>query len=155
MKAMTAENPALSTPPSQEENSIRKSKEQLLSAWEKLPAEHKATMALVLITDIMAGAYRPWLQSTMATQWPLQTGQLETAYPHLDITKDDLRQVHIEEEEIADYPSSPAQNRPDDARTLYLRRVLAGTSTRQWPTAGRIGGQFAKTLRNSQPKPVH
>lgn len=100
MEVMSAENPRQSPGPLQEAGSILATKEELLSSWKKLPDEHKATMALVLVTDIMAGDYRTWLQSAMATKWPLQTGQLEVAYPHLDITKDDLRRVQFDEEEI-------------------------------------------------------
>lgn len=143
---MTAENPTLSTPPSQEANSIRKSKEQLLSAWEKLPTEHKATMALVLVTDIMAGAYRPWLQSTIATQWPLQTGQLETAYPHLDITKDDLRQVHIEEEEIEQITPVHLRRIAQTMREHYIYDVF-------WPELQHVSGLLLEELGDNSQKP--
>lgn len=70
MKAMSAENPTQSPTPPQEAVTILALKEELWATWGKLPNEHKATMALVLVSDIMEGEYGPWLQMAIMTKWP-------------------------------------------------------------------------------------
>ena len=81
--------------------SISVAKEQLLAIWEALPNEHKATIALLLVNNVMEGEYQFWLQQAIAFRWPLKTEHLELAYPHFEISEQDLHRAHLDEAEIA------------------------------------------------------
>ena len=40
---------------------IRQRKEQIWKCWEQLPAEHQATITLVMVQTVMNGEYSLWL----------------------------------------------------------------------------------------------
>lgn len=52
-------------------------KTELLARWQMLPAAHRASMALVLLQDVLAGDYGPWLQDALL----LQQGRIQEALP--------------------------------------------------------------------------
>ena len=45
---------------------IRETKDQLTKNWQQLPTEHQATMALVLVKDVIAGEYGDWIKEALA-----------------------------------------------------------------------------------------
>ncbi|MFC1961059.1 hypothetical protein ACFLYO_10155 [Chloroflexota bacterium] len=47
---------------------LRTQKDTLISAWQNLPPEHQATIALVLLTDVLDGQFGPWLQEAVRLQ---------------------------------------------------------------------------------------
>lgn len=48
---------------------LHRIKDELVSLWEQLPAEHQATMALVLIDRVMQGEWGAWLKEAIAIKW--------------------------------------------------------------------------------------
>ena len=42
-------------------------KGEMMTCWEQLPIEHQATMGLVLLRDVLEGAYGAWMTEAMQT----------------------------------------------------------------------------------------
>ena len=44
--------------------------DEMVATWEQLPAEHQASMALVLLQTIMDGEWGEWMKEAIALKWP-------------------------------------------------------------------------------------
>ncbi len=80
---------------------ILKLKDELLERFGQLPAEHQATMALVVIEVVMAGELGEWLREAIALRWPRQTDIGEGLFPVTAVSRDGLKEMHFSDEEIA------------------------------------------------------
>lgn len=47
---------------------LRTNKDTILASWQNLPSEHQATMALVLLSDVLDGQFGPWLSEALRLQ---------------------------------------------------------------------------------------
>jgi hypothetical protein len=45
-------------------------KDQILTQWQHLPPEHQATMALILLADVLGNSYGTWLLEALTLQRP-------------------------------------------------------------------------------------
>jgi hypothetical protein len=88
------------TPPSDPERLLQL-KDTLLEQWRALPAEHQASMALVLHTQVMAGEYGPWLRAAIQVMEQPETHGPYRFLPILRLTPDHLTQANLTEEEIS------------------------------------------------------
>src|SRR5690349_7003857 len=71
-------------------------KNEILQRFEALPPEHQATMGLVLVKQIMDGAWGDWLQDALIRQyWG------NSVFPSID--RDVLRAVRFTEDEVAQF----------------------------------------------------
>jgi len=52
-------------PPAINPEYLRACKDTIRSAWQHLPSEHQATMALVLLGGVLGSEYGPWLREAM------------------------------------------------------------------------------------------
>ncbi len=56
--------------PTPEPKELHRIKDELVALWEQLPAEHQATMALVLLDWVMQTEMGAWLKEAVAIKWP-------------------------------------------------------------------------------------
>lgn len=97
---MPVENPAANHQQESDPKKIFAAKEVILATWQQLPEEHQATMVLVLLDDVMKGEQRAWLREALVLRWPLQTNELASAFPVVQLTRKDLVQACLTQEEI-------------------------------------------------------
>jgi len=67
--------------------------------WQRLPAEHQATMLLVLLNSVQQGEYGPWTLSAIETLAQPQSTPPELPTP--PITPADLQRVGFSAEDIS------------------------------------------------------
>jgi hypothetical protein len=68
-------------------------KEELLQRFGQLPAEHQATIALVLVNQVMQGEVGEWMREAIALRFPQENP--------FAVRHDDLRQTHLQEDQIS------------------------------------------------------
>ncbi len=56
---------------------LHRIKDELVRLWEQLPPQHQATMALVLIDQVMQGEWGAWLQEAIAIKWSEDAGRAD------------------------------------------------------------------------------
>jgi hypothetical protein len=76
-------------------------KDDILSQWGKLPAEHQASMALVLIGTVMAGEGGDWLREAIELRWPMEQEASAESFPVVSIGRADLEKVGLSSEQAA------------------------------------------------------
>ena len=69
----------LGTPTPEE---ILKIKEQLLEHWRQLPGEHQASMALVLLQEVLGDDYGQWIKDALELYAVVTIGQVEPDRPN-------------------------------------------------------------------------
>ena len=97
---------------------------KITGLWELLPSEHQAALALVLLNGLMGGEEWPGLMEAMAQQWPLDTELLSTAFVLVNITREDLVQVHFNEEEIEKLTDDDLKTIAQTMRDHYVHDVF-------------------------------
>ncbi|WP_162909874.1 hypothetical protein [Aggregatilinea lenta] len=90
-----------SVTPSPEE--LHAVKESILMQWDRLPSDHQASMALVLVSKVADGEYRGWLLSSMALLNP--QGSLP-----VDVSDEHLKQIGLTDEEIGQLDETNHRN---------------------------------------------
>ena len=97
---MTAERAQVDTTQDQlPTENIHHLKSKLLSHWQQLPAEHKATMTLLLLNEVRQGEWGEWL--TEAGGMLLKDREKEPSqhsYPVISISRAGLSQIFSQEE---------------------------------------------------------
>lgn len=121
---MPVENPAANDQPEQNPKKIFAAKDEILVTWQLLPEEHQATMLLVLLDDVMKGEQRAWLREALALRWPLETGELATAFPAVQLTREDLEQACFSEDEIAQFSDEDLRLVGQTMRDHYVHDVF-------------------------------
>lgn len=76
-------------------------KDALLERWQQLPTEHQATMALVLLNTVMEGEWGEWMKEAIALRYPSDTDTADKSFPITRLSREDLKEVGLEDEEIA------------------------------------------------------
>ena len=72
-------------------------KDSILEQWGELPSEHQASMALVLVGQVVEGEYGSWLTEALQTLWvPPAPAKL---LPVIPLSKDHLRLTVLTKEE--------------------------------------------------------
>lgn len=127
----------------EETANILAQKEQLLAAWQTLPEEHKATMALALLETVMVGEQRVWLQYAIATKWPLRTEQLATTYPTIELTRLNLMRANLDDEQIAQFTPEHLGLIAQTMRNHYIHDLF-------WPEFRHLAHIMLDNLDNSQ-----
>ena len=74
--------------------SILTLKDELLERFRQLPAEHQATIALVLVKVVKEGEWGEWLEGA------LQTSSQDKFFPITSISREDLQQVNFSVQDI-------------------------------------------------------
>ena len=58
------------TEPVTDPERLHRLKDELTARWEQLPAEHQATMALVLLDGVMSDEWGEWMRDAIELKWP-------------------------------------------------------------------------------------
>lgn len=74
-------------------------KSSIQEMWQRLPAEHQATMLLVLLNSVQQSEYGPWTLSAIETLAQPQSTQSELPTPPL--TPADLERVGFSAEDVS------------------------------------------------------
>ncbi len=102
---------------------LRACKDTIRGAWQHLPPEHQATMALVLLGDVLGGDYGPWLREAITL---IDYDPQETTTPETLSTPSTLRPEHFR-----DLPL-PFQPEAESGAALARARLTLPGSTRVW-----------------------
>lgn len=97
---------------------------QMHILWQTLPDEHKVALALQFVGTIMEHEYRPYFLHLMAQRWPLRTTELESAYPTIEISEEDLMRANLDEEEIAQLTAEHRQRIGEIMCSHYIHDVF-------------------------------
>ncbi len=89
---------------------ILKLKDEVLERLGQLPAEHQATIALVTINAVMAGEWGQWLKEAIALRHPPEAATSERLFPITALSREDLKQAHFSDEEIAQLTDNDLQD---------------------------------------------
>ena len=101
-------------------DSIVKDVEQMETIWQTLPDEHKVSLALKFVDTIMASDYRPYYLYLSAQKWPLKTEELESAFPTIEISEEDLLRANLDDEEVAQLTDEQRQKMAEVLRSHYI-----------------------------------
>jgi hypothetical protein len=80
---------------------ILRLKDAILTGFRALPAEHQATMGLVILNAIIEGEWGEWMKEAIATRWPAELVRDRCAFPITSLSREDLRQVNLSDDELA------------------------------------------------------
>lgn len=110
--------------PSFDPENLHTLKNGLFETWEQLPPEHQATALLVLLEKLMESGYRAWIKEAIGLRWPIETELLATAFPRIQITRDDLVRAHIYENDIAQLTDEDLRTISQTMREHYIHDVF-------------------------------
>ena len=71
--------------------------------WQVLPDEHQVSLALKFVDSVMASAYRPYFLHLAAQKWSLQTTELESAFPTIELRSHRPQSAGSQGEEPEDF----------------------------------------------------
>lgn len=74
-------------------------KTQVLTAWEHLPDEHRATLGLVLIQSIVQSEWGVWFREALTARF--HVGEASVVPPLRTVSREKLRHIHLSDEDIA------------------------------------------------------
>jgi hypothetical protein len=97
--------------PTPEPEQLLSLKEAIQDRWEQLPAEHQASMALVLVSKVMEGEGGAWLREAIELRWPVEQEVSAESFAVTRISRADLERVDIS-------PEQAAQLTDDDMRGI-------------------------------------
>ena len=80
----------------------------------------QVALGLRFVDEIMADDYRPYLQHLWAQQYPLQTHELERAYPKIEISAADLVKAKMDEAEAEMLTEKHRQQISQTMRNHYI-----------------------------------
>lgn len=95
---MTEQSPASLSP-----SELLAIKEGIVNQWDRLPAGHQASMALVLISKVADGEYGGWLLSSIVLLTP--QGSLP-----VEVSNEQLRRIGLTDEELSQLTEADHQN---------------------------------------------
>jgi hypothetical protein len=75
-------------------------KDELITRFQQLPAQHQATMALLLVKQVMEGEWGHWMREAIKLRWPEATEPLQQAFPITSVSRADLKETDFTNEEI-------------------------------------------------------
>ncbi len=113
--------------------------EQMKTIWQTLPDEHRLALALNFVDTIMVGEYRPYFLLLMAQKWPLQTDELEAAYPKIEITRLDLQRANLDEEEVKQLGDEHLIQIAETMRSHYIHDLF-------WPELRQLAQTFIESM---------
>lgn len=115
---MTEQQPTIST------EDLHTNKNTILASWQNLPPEHQATMALVLLSDVLDGQFGPWLQEAI---------RLQNAKPEETNSPDEITNcpVTLQPEHFRNLPV-PFQPESEGGHALAQARLHLPGSHRVW-----------------------
>lgn len=118
-------------------------KEQILDLWQSLPDEHRATLATTMLDSVMSGEYRLWFQVVIANRWPLTTEQLDTTYPHIQLSELDLQRANLPDEAIARLSPEHRDIMAQMMRLNYIHNLF-------WPELRQTANAYLENLDDIQ-----
>lgn len=77
---------------------IHNLKDHVLESFRQLPAEHQASMGLVLASSIVKGEWGPWFRDALSSHFGVE--QMEESGIIRPVTRDDLQEVGFSSQEI-------------------------------------------------------
>lgn len=93
MMTVEKESAAVSAPISSSPTEILQAKESLLAAWAQLPADHQATMVLVLLQELQQSEWGAWVQEAIATTWPQESSSAKPSFPVISLDRHTLKRA--------------------------------------------------------------
>jgi len=86
-------------PPPKDIEHLLTMKEELLQRFKELPAEHQATIGLVVVNTIFKGEWGTWFRDALMTRFTV--GENAHVAPYIrTVTRADLERVHLTQEDI-------------------------------------------------------
>ena len=140
---MPVERNEESQPIPNDSEALLANKEQILALWQSLPEEHRATLAATMVDSVMSGEYRLWFQIVIANRWPLTIEQLETTYPHIELSELDLERANFPDEDIARLMPEHRRIIAQTIRLHYIHDLF-------WPELNQITNIMLESLDNPQ-----
>lgn len=99
-------------------------KDSISNQWDQLPAEHQASMALVLFNRVLAGEYGPWLRSAVELIGKGEELTRPLLLPIVDISRDQLELANLTQEEIAQLDETDLAHITHQIRRHYANDVF-------------------------------
>lgn len=112
---------------------------QIKGLWQELPDEHQVSLVLQLTSDIMSGAYRPYIRHAMTQQWPVRPAEFPIAFPKFEINEDDLLNAYLDEEDLVQLTAEHRQEIADTMRNHYIHDLF-------WPELRHVTGLVLENL---------
>lgn len=103
---------------------LLQTKDRVVEQWRLLPAEHQATMLLVLLKSIDNADMSAWTRNAIATLYPLPE-QTQPIVSVSLVTREKLAQLDISEQEIATLTD-------EDLRAIAVRIEAAFSHEEFW-----------------------
>lgn len=79
---------------------LLQTKDRVLEQWRLLPAEHQATMLLVLLNEIRSTDMSDWTRSAIATSYPTEEPS-KNLLPFPIVTREKLAELDLDEQQLA------------------------------------------------------
>lgn len=98
---------------------VNQTKDKLRTAWEQLPQEEKATIAVELLEDLEEGE-RVSFREAFDTRWPITSESVPATFALIMIKPDDLAQMGVDEEEIELFNDESLREMSLDIRNHYV-----------------------------------
>ena len=96
--------------------SILRLKDELLEHFRQLPAEHQATITLLLLKAVKESEWGEWLRGAIEMNWPMKAELGDRLFPITGISREDLQRVNFSDEDIA---------RLTDENMRYIAQAMA------------------------------
>lgn len=104
-------------------------KNEVLERWQPLPPAHRASMALVLLQDVLAGDYGPWLVDALVLQGAPVQAALDAVYVGDEETQP--RYAPLDQATLERLPLTFTAEGERDEALAHIKLVLPGDS-RVW-----------------------
>lgn len=95
-------------------------KDQLKAVWRQLPNEEKATIAVELLEDVMAGEEGLSFREALDKRWPVTSNSIHATFALLTITHDDLAEIGHVEDEIKLFDEEKLRELSSEIRHHYV-----------------------------------
>ena len=124
---MTKEHLSGSHQPTTEPENLQTVKGEIMTTWSRLPPEHQATMALVLLDTIMKGEWGLWVKEAIDTLW-----QVVYLYAAPETTPISSEEILDPSHFYAAYVFDWADTRAHDIKPLIWHAQQHGYPVRCW-----------------------
>lgn len=118
-KRMSAENSHGEPRPGIDPEAIVGLKEELDAIWVQLPAEHQASMALVLFDVVQGSEWGPWLREGLEQRLLLDTAQQDKTISVVSINAAYLKRAGLSDDEIAQLGKRGIQMLADEIGDIF------------------------------------
>ena len=117
---MTAEHSLGKPDQTPDTETVNHLKDQLKAVWQQLPVEQKATMAIELLEDVMAGEESVTFREALDRRWPVTSESIHGTFALLTITHNDLEEIGLLEDEIKLFDEEKLRELSSEIRNHYV-----------------------------------